>query len=527
MRNGDRLIPAQHHRHVADLITMLELNHIANARVASLAASDLKRLTLAMELASSPSLLFLDEPTTGLDSRSAVGMMQVLRKVASTGRTIVCSIHQPSKQVSAGFDNLLLLDPTGRQVYMGPVGHDDNARTVTNYFRTLSHPRPGFATFDSDSLGNHMAWVLQRIAVAHDRYSQQHVSEQSGASDGVDTAAFMHHSTFYADAYRSSQLHSDVMRQIDILAGAQANGTADACTSLPRRDAKNTGGRGWQHCRHAVVSWLRVLRRSFIDFTRSSDVILARLGVYIFLGVFFGLCFVDVDLSTYQGTQSGLGFLLGAVAFVAIIFAHTALTSLFERRAAFYRERSSQWYSPYVYCASLALLEVPYTAMCTLVFSSIIYWIGGLRPTAASFFFFFYLVTLVLSLCFGYAGLALAYSCPSLPVAELVEGTLISEWRCMLVKVRGFDDFYAVSDGPPQHLTHTHNTSAAHPLASSQAPASSSPASPSAFPTCPWCGGTPLATPSRQHTRCGLWLPTNSTAGTAVDQQRLCRRVPP
>jgi ABC-type multidrug transport system ATPase subunit len=58
-----------------------------------------KRLSIAVELAASPSILFLDEPTTGLDSRSALLVVKLLRKIADQGRTVCATIHQPSSAV--------------------------------------------------------------------------------------------------------------------------------------------------------------------------------------------------------------------------------------------------------------------------------------------------------------------------------------------------------------------------------------------------------------------------------------------
>jgi len=53
--------------------------------------------------------LFLDEPTTGLDARSAQIVMRAIRKVAETGRAVLCTIHQPSTYLFEMFDSLLLL----------------------------------------------------------------------------------------------------------------------------------------------------------------------------------------------------------------------------------------------------------------------------------------------------------------------------------------------------------------------------------------------------------------------------------
>ena len=61
-----------------------------------LAPAERKRLTIGVELCGNAPVIFLDEPTSGLDSRAAAVVMRVVRNVASTGRTIICTIHQPS-----------------------------------------------------------------------------------------------------------------------------------------------------------------------------------------------------------------------------------------------------------------------------------------------------------------------------------------------------------------------------------------------------------------------------------------------
>ena len=65
-----------------------------------------KRLTIAVELVSNPSIIFMDEPTMGLDARAAAIVMQAVNNVADTGRTIVCTIHQPSIDIFEAFDEV-------------------------------------------------------------------------------------------------------------------------------------------------------------------------------------------------------------------------------------------------------------------------------------------------------------------------------------------------------------------------------------------------------------------------------------
>jgi ATP-binding cassette subfamily G (WHITE) protein 2 (SNQ2) len=78
-------------------------------------------------------LLFLDEPTTGLDSQSAWAIMTFLRTLAKSGTAILCTIHQPSAELFQQFDRLLLLKKGGQTVYFGDLGH--NTSTLINYFQ--------------------------------------------------------------------------------------------------------------------------------------------------------------------------------------------------------------------------------------------------------------------------------------------------------------------------------------------------------------------------------------------------------
>ncbi|KAE8982369.1 ABC transporter G family member 43 [Phytophthora fragariae] len=94
---------------VKECLTLLDMWDIADQIIRGSSTKQMKRLTIGVELAAQPSVLFLDEPTRGLDARSAKLVMDGVRKVANSGRTIVCTIHQPSMEVFFLFDSLLLL----------------------------------------------------------------------------------------------------------------------------------------------------------------------------------------------------------------------------------------------------------------------------------------------------------------------------------------------------------------------------------------------------------------------------------
>lgn len=102
---------------VDEVMELVELKPLRNALVGlpgvdGLSTEQRKRLTIAVELVANPSIIFMDEPTSGLDARAAAIVMRTVRNTVDTGRTVVCTIHQPSIDIFEAFDEvkLILLD---------------------------------------------------------------------------------------------------------------------------------------------------------------------------------------------------------------------------------------------------------------------------------------------------------------------------------------------------------------------------------------------------------------------------------
>ncbi|KAK4385528.1 Pleiotropic drug resistance protein 2 [Sesamum angolense] len=94
---------------VEEVMELIELNPLRDALVGlpgvdGLSTEQRKRLTIAVELVANPSIIFMDEPTSGLDARAAAIVMRTVRNTVDTGRTVVCTIHQPSIDIFEAFD---------------------------------------------------------------------------------------------------------------------------------------------------------------------------------------------------------------------------------------------------------------------------------------------------------------------------------------------------------------------------------------------------------------------------------------
>ncbi|KAG2405948.1 Pleiotropic drug resistance protein [Vigna angularis] len=122
---------------VMELVELKSLRHaiVGLPGVDGLSIEQRKRLTIAVELVANPSIIFMDEPTSGLDARAAAIVMRTVRNTVDTGRTVVCTIHQPSIDIFESFDELLLMKQGGQEIYAGPLGH--RSSNLISYFEEI------------------------------------------------------------------------------------------------------------------------------------------------------------------------------------------------------------------------------------------------------------------------------------------------------------------------------------------------------------------------------------------------------
>ena len=123
------------------MLNELGLTHCATTKIGNnlirgISGGERKRTSIGVELITNPSMVFLDEPTTGLDSKTAENVVSLLVKLAQKGgRTVVSTIHQPSSQIFGLFDELILL-VRGNIIYQG------KSNMAVNYFSSIGYECP-------------------------------------------------------------------------------------------------------------------------------------------------------------------------------------------------------------------------------------------------------------------------------------------------------------------------------------------------------------------------------------------------
>ena len=123
-----------------NVIDWFNLQKCQNTRVGGLfthglSGGEKKRTSIGLEVISNPSVVFMDEPTTGLDSKSALDVAKLIKVLAANGRTIITTIHQPSTDILARFDRIICLCE-GRTIY------DGKPLEIPQYFARLGYAPP-------------------------------------------------------------------------------------------------------------------------------------------------------------------------------------------------------------------------------------------------------------------------------------------------------------------------------------------------------------------------------------------------
>ncbi|CAE7034882.1 st [Symbiodinium natans] len=342
----------QRQEFVENLLSTLHLERccstiVGSALVKGISGGERKRTSVGIELITNPRMLFLDEPLSGLDSYAAYTLVVALKELAEADVPVLCTVHQPSSEIFAKFDDVIILHG-GEVTYHGPADH------ISTHFDVLGYPCP--ANFNP---ADHVMFLLQK-----------EVPEKLQVIK-----------TSWLDCGTFKKMHD----QIVSLRG-RSNGH-------PASSATSHSGAGF--CKQLGMLLVREARGTI----RNKGILFARLGMSLFLASLYGWLFSGSaaqgdnthstekncvpsnfsaagctgDFQAHFGTIVSLGIMamMGAAQPVVLQFP--------QERPVFLREYAAHQYGVVPYFISKTLVEMPVVMLSQIVTFIVTYWWMGLH----------------------------------------------------------------------------------------------------------------------------------------------------
>ncbi|MCD7456583.1 transcription factor [Datura stramonium] len=376
---------------VEEVMDLVELTPLRSALVGlpgvnGLSTEQRKRLTIAVELVANPSIIFMDEPTSGLDARAAAIVMRAVRNTVDTGRTVVCTIHQPSIDIFEAFDELFLMKRGGQEIYVGPLGRE--SCHLIKYFQSI----PGVSKIEEGY--NPATWMLEVTS-----------SSQEMAL-GVD----------FTELYKNSDLFRRNKALIDELSVPRA-GTSDLHFETEFSQPF------WVQC-------MACLWKQHWSYWRNPAYTAVRFLFTTFIALIFGSMFWDIGtkVNKPRDLTNAMGSMYAAVLFLGVQNSSSVQPVVSVERTVFYREKAAGMYSAIPYAFAQVLIEIPYVFVQAVVYGLIVYSMIGFEWTAAKFFWYFFFMFFTF-LYFTFFGMMTVAITPNQNVASIVAGFFYTVWN--------------------------------------------------------------------------------------------------
>ncbi|XP_078060953.1 broad substrate specificity ATP-binding cassette transporter ABCG2 isoform X1 [Mustelus asterias] len=381
---------------IGQVIKELGLTKVADSKVGTMfirgvSGGERKRTNIGMELIIDPSVLFLDEPTTGLDASTALAVLMLLQRMSRKGKTIIFSIHQPRYSIFKLFGSMTLL-ASGRLVFHGP------ASEALDYFSGIGYSCEPFnnpADFFLDIINGDSTAVNMNKVVDLD---PEMALDASDVKKGTTIAEKL------AEEYSKSYYYSEMISELKKLSSGKVGNSVSVAQSI-------TYTTSFFH----QLKW--VTKRSFKNLLRNPQASIAQVLVTLVLGLIVGAIFFGV-----QDNLTGIQNRAGAMFFLTTnqCFSSLSVIELFiTEKKIFIHEYISGYYRVSSYfIAKLFVDLIPMRAVPAIVLTITTYFLIGLKLQPAAFFIA--MLTLIqVSVTAASLGLAVATGQDIVAVANL------------------------------------------------------------------------------------------------------------
>ncbi|GJQ84326.1 hypothetical protein Trydic_g5264 [Trypoxylus dichotomus] len=359
LKLGKRFSDEEKHSVVRGILSTIGLDTSRDTEVENLSGGQRKRLTIALELVNNPAVIFLDEPTTGLDDVTMRQCIKLLKSLASQGRNVICTIHQPSDSILKLFDLVYFLSD-GYCIYNGTVPD------LVPFLSNAGCPCPTSynpADYIIEVVNDQKTKILQFSNMTNNGNTKSHFRSCLAFDDaGVDNGK------------RKESLRKKYVKEI-----------GNFETSF------------W-------TQFSILLRRNLMQLHRNKIVLALHFGHNFLCGLLIGVLFYQVGMRG-SATVLNLKYLYGLVIF--FMFTHVMAPILLYPTEVKLLEREyfNRWYSLKAYFTAFTVTLMPIIIVTTVIFVLLVYFLTG-QPLEFHRFLWFCtisILTAVTSQGFGYS----------------------------------------------------------------------------------------------------------------------------
>ncbi|XP_059476406.1 ATP-binding cassette sub-family G member 4 [Neocloeon triangulifer] len=357
---------------IRDILETLSLLEHEHTMTSNLSGGQKKRLSIALELINNPPVMFFDEPTSGLDSSSCYQCIKLLKDLSRGGRTIVCTIHQPSARLFEMFDQLYTL-AEGQCIYQGNTSQlvpwlSSRGLECPSYHNPASY----IIEVSCGEYGENNVSALV-AAIGNGKHDIREGKPWPEVKDNNQVVAMKNGDKNFAKTttnYVSKD--SNLTANLQVVVQREENGGLTVTSSLlePSVDTKNVGKRYETSEWHQF--WI-ILQRAFLFSRRDWTLMYLRLFAHILVGFLIGALYYDIG---NEGSKvlSNLGFLFFNMLFLMYTSMTVTILSFPLEMPVLLKENFNRWYSLRSYYLAITISDIPFQAIFCVLYVSIVYY---------------------------------------------------------------------------------------------------------------------------------------------------------
>ncbi|XP_071807055.1 ATP-binding cassette sub-family G member 4-like isoform X2 [Asterias amurensis] len=414
---------------VEEILSLLGLIDCSHTRTSKLSGGQVKRLAIALELVNNPPVLFFDEPTSGLDSSSSFQCLSLLKSLARGGRTVICTIHQPSAKLFEMFDKLYILGE-GQCLYRGSMhGLVPYLKAQGLVCPPYHNPADYVIEIACGEYGNKNPTLAKQVVDGKcEEFLKLGLSLHSTSSNSLNSNNSLMYSHSNSDTASMVALAAIAAAKVDgsvtngpTHSGAQTNGVTTRAVFMEANGVStqsivNSSDLEGGHFATSFFTQFCVLfRRAFLMIVRDQLLTHIRIVSHIACGLLIGLLYLDIGDDGNKAFNN-TGFLFLSILFLMFTALMPTLLSFPLEMGVFVRENLNYWYSIKAYYLAKTMADMPFQLVLPIFYCTIVYWMTNQPPEAWRFLLYIAMATMT-SLCAQSLGLLIGAGSTSLQVA--------------------------------------------------------------------------------------------------------------